>query len=160
MEIENLEQKLLVWEIGFQARQLIEKLKSLPEQDFFKLSDLEAGMIKAENDQKSYEKRWKEEIKKVVRIGEIYRIDSSDGVSGLSTKYYEITNLDGEREEIEFNLLERFVGEFDNHLSYKEKERLSGFSGEFKYGFCEGTVKSGSDVRAEFLRYQKILKDA
>ena len=159
MEIENLEQKLLVWGIGFQAEQLIEKLKSLPGQDYFKLDELEAGMKKAENDQKSYEERWKEEIKKEIKIGEIYRIDISDGISGLRTKYYEITELDGEREEIEFNLLERFVGEFDNHLSYKEKER-SGFNGELRYGFCECTVKSGSDVRAEYLRYQKILKDA
>ena len=43
MEIKNLEQKLLVWGIGFQAEQLIEKLKSLPGQDYFKLDELEVG---------------------------------------------------------------------------------------------------------------------
>jgi len=157
MKIENLDQKLAAWEIRWRAKDLLEAIQALPEQDYFNAAEVENSIKNVDTDMDAYYKRKQKELDDLLKVGEIYMTTESDGVSGVEYVYLELTGFNKEMEEIECNLLTRRVGEFDNCLEYKEKESLSL---SYVKGDFVKNAKTGPEVRTEFLRYQKILKDA
>lgn len=157
MKIENLDQRLAAWEIGWRAKDLIESIQALPEQDYFNVAEVENAIKNVNIDIDAYYKRKQEELDDLLKVGEIYMTTESDGVSGVEYTYIELIGFNKEMEEIVCNLLTRRVGEFDNCLEYKEKESLSL---DYVKGDFGKNAKTGPEVRTEFLRYQNILKNA
>ena len=157
MKIENIDQRQAAWDIRWRAKELLEAIQALPGQDYFNATEVENTIKKVDTDTNEYYERKRKELDSMFKVGEIYMTSESDGVSGVEYVYLELTGFNKEMEEVVCNLLTRRVGEFDNCLEYKEKES---FSLDYVKGDFGKNAKTGPEVRAEFLRYQNILKNA
>ena len=159
MKIRNYLDKQEVGFASLRVSELIKELNSIEgKQDYFDISELEKARDKMEADIFSYIDRTKEELKIYIEVGKIVKIDTSDGVSCLRSKYFKFTSVDFEkRGEIEFEYLEVVHGEYQNSIEYKKKEtsRVDEVLTEFRYIY--DSPKSGEVVDKEWEKYYNLI---
>ena len=158
MEIKNFNEQIKVWEIEFKLRELIAAVNNTPGQDYLNVQELEEKVKKLQEDQAYYKQKIKDDTYKIIQPGELIKVESSDGVSGVKIEYYQVTEHNEDRNLFYYNLLTVFRGEYENKIEYKVKEYVT--TDELCDYLKYKKIEKGPEVKTEFDHYMEVLKNA
>lgn len=161
MKIKNQDEQFEVTFASAKISELISELNSLKNQDYFDIEELKRIQDRMQEDKAEYIREAKEELKQYLGVGRIIKVVTSDGVSGVRSKYYKFTNIDLEnRGEITYDLLEVFEGEFERKIEHKvkEKEYIDFLLNDFRYVY--DSPREGEEVNKEWEKFINLLNYA